>query len=769
MRKNILSLLVFPIFLAGLCLLFLSVHTQASPKADPSDLLFQNSASNNLSQSNEILYQSEFFSTRIDASNRQVQWIGDLQAIAIDSFGNPRSLWSAGQQLSELENVLEQRQYATPANTGRHIFTYLDLNTDGRVDDGEIRDFMPETFSQGSHGILDIGNVESAGILVNYIRGDDSLNAERQLRNRTLDLDGDGNAKVMRLGDIVHSRAIEVGAPSEAYDLLYDDVGYGKFRRQYSARRKVVYVGANDGMVHAFNAGFYDPRSRSHGEASSHSAVQHPLGSELWAYVPYNLLPQLKLLQAPDYAHAWYMDGSPRIFDAKIFAEDQTHPGGWGTVMVIGMRFGGSRSRLDAKSNNDGFRMFKSGSNPSFAIQTQSAYVLMDITDPEQKPVLMAEITDPDDMGYSISRPAILAFGKPGNKTFDADNRWHLVFGSGPQLADSGTTITASTDRTAKLYVYDLVKRQFITKDKHAYLHDLGDDPQTGAAGSFVGNPVAVDWDLDYQADAVYFGTVAGNEIAPDGKLFKLDLNPFPATSSAAPVVLSNPRNPVIAAPTVTKDEAGNHWIIAGTGRLYTEADRHSTQVQSLFAVIDSLPAQTPSYENLVLINPSGAGTLENKSQVASSTAVLEKLILSKKGWKRALRTTPGTAAERSLNGIPLLGGTLFAVTFAPDDAEEKSGGKSRLYCLDYKTGTAGSDNSSCINTAPVGSASEISEGIIDLGPGQANAPSLYLSRTASADLSVLTGTSTGAINQISAQTRQNIQSGGIDWRELNR
>lgn len=169
----------------------------------------------------------------------------------------------------------------------------------------------------------------------------------------------------------------------------------------------------------------------------------------------------------------------------------------------------------------------------------------------------------------TVSQPALVAFNSPTQKSSAPSSQWYLVFGSGPDLAQAGNAIAAKAESSAKLYAYDLVKKKFTTHDDHLYLYDLGDDPADGAPGSFVGDPVAVDWDLNYPADAVYFGTIGGNESAPTGKVFKLDFRPSSGTTledeSTAPVVLTDIKNPVTAAPAVTRDEYNNHWIIGGT------------------------------------------------------------------------------------------------------------------------------------------------------------------------------------------------------------
>ncbi|TXI82466.1 MAG: hypothetical protein E6Q40_12340, partial [Cupriavidus sp.] len=506
MQRSILPCLLLPILLAGGCMLLLA-EIQASPATDSSPLTTASgepaSPDGKSTPATGIVYQASHYNSRTDSSKRTASWFGDLQALTIDASGNPRPLWSALQQLAVLGDVTVQRNYAAPADSGRYIFTYLDLDGDGQVGEAEVNDFLPSTFSENRYGILDVEDQASVEALVNYIRGDDSANSRWNLRNRTLDFLENGNPQVMRLGDIIHSAAVEVGAPSEAYDLLYGDLSYGIFRKQYSERRRVVYVGANDGMLHAFNAGFRDSSGR---RRASDSAVQHPLGSELWAYVPYNLLPHLKQLMSPAYAHTWYVDGSPRVFDARIFPDDATHPGGWGTIMVIGMRLGGSRIRLNDKTDARSMSEFAFNGLAAIEAQWQSAYVLMDITDPEQKPTLLAEITDADDMGYTTSRPAIAAFASPGKAADATAGHWYLIFGSGPALVDAGQEIPATANDTAKLYVYDLVEKRFIQNKTRQYLYDLSGEPV-----SFLGDPVAVDWNLDYRADALYFGTISGD------------------------------------------------------------------------------------------------------------------------------------------------------------------------------------------------------------------------------------------------------------------
>ena len=100
-----------------------------------------------------------------------------------------------------------------------------------------------------------------------------------------------------------------------------------------------------DGMFHAFNGGFFDPEDKAFltqpldaSRSPIASFTSHALGSEMWADVPYNLLPHLHWLTDPNYGHIYYCDHKPKVFDAKIFANGVDpitgidHPNGWGTI-----------------------------------------------------------------------------------------------------------------------------------------------------------------------------------------------------------------------------------------------------------------------------------------------------------------------------------------------------------------------------------------------------------------------------------------------------
>ena len=180
-----------------------------------------------------------------------------------------------------------------------------------------------------------------------------------------------------RLGDLIHSDPTFVGTPPFVYD--FDN--YAGFVRNNRNRLPVVYVGGNDGMMHAFRA---------------------DNGEELFAYIPEAVLNKLPLLSMPDYKHKYFVDGPIAMGDVYV-------SGAWKTYLAGSLRSGG-----------------------------QGLYVL-DVTDPTafgaNKVVL--EFTDgrgsnsayaDADLGYTYSTPQIRKM---------SNGKWAAIIGNGYNSTDA--------------------------------------------------------------------------------------------------------------------------------------------------------------------------------------------------------------------------------------------------------------------------------------------------------------------------------------------
>lgn len=145
------------------------------------------------------------------------------------------------------------------------------------------------------------------------------LNADGQGEARTAYLRGDRRRELGQpdgvfrrregvLGDIAHSVPLIVGAPAASAA----GEGHDAFRAQAAARTMAVYVGANDGMLHAFSVAD---------------------GAEQFAYVPRTLIAGLAEYGNPEFRARSYVDGSPGQGDALVGAR-------WLTVLASGMGTG---------------------------------------------------------------------------------------------------------------------------------------------------------------------------------------------------------------------------------------------------------------------------------------------------------------------------------------------------------------------------------------------------------------------------------------------
>lgn len=191
--------------------------------------------------------------------------------------------------------------------------------------------------------------------LVNFLRGDRSNE------------DGSGGKYYFKrthvLGDIVGSQSAYV----KKSNFNYTDTGYAAFKKTNETRQGMLYVGANDGMLHAFNA---------------------DTGAESWAYIPSVLLPKLYKLAEKNYSrnHTYFVNGSPQQGEAYF-------DGAWHTLLVGGLAAGGR------------------------------GYYALDVTTPDTPKVLWEFTVDNDnDLGYTFGIPIITKLG---------DGTWAVLVTSG--------------------------------------------------------------------------------------------------------------------------------------------------------------------------------------------------------------------------------------------------------------------------------------------------------------------------------------------------
>lgn len=325
-----------------------------------------------------------------------------------------------------------------------------------------------------------------------------------------------GKSRYWKLGDINHSTPVVVGPPIE--DPTYMGAGYAEFRTTWAGRPKVIYVGANDGMLHCFDIS---------------------TGEELWGFIPYNLLPKLRDMWAVDAANRSrffrrnvYVDGSPSVADVQI-------GGQWRTVLVSGQG-PGSGSALAGGLNY---------------------YWALDVTDPES-PQPLWEITHRDGqnritMGETWSVPAI------GRINHSGTIRWAAFMGSGYDNDPAGD-IAGRNFYVVRIDTGAIIRTRQVSQVNSAnFSGGRRDHRYTNIMAAIPGSPTAVDTNKDGLVDRVYFGDL-------DGRLYRLDMSGSNPSNWNIDAIYTDYLNfPIITKPAVWLDPyAGSPHprIYFGTG-----------------------------------------------------------------------------------------------------------------------------------------------------------------------------------------------------------
>jgi type IV pilus assembly protein PilY1 len=807
------------------------------------------------------LYQA-YFKPKSSTATEEVHWTGYLQGLWIDALGNLREDWTAAgnptpdgklelgvdpivtffydensgettfqrravsladiygsssspttHPLNELSplweagSALASRDLSTKA---RNIYTFVD--SDGFIpftetNAGKLKPYLDlaDPAVTGIYDYLDVNEDNRVTNLIRYIRGIDSgFSGTTNLRNRTLD------SKIWRLGDIVHSTPTPIGRPVDNYDLIYSDDTYADFYRLHKNRETVVYTGANDGMLHAFLAGAFNPGAPVTGDGASFTVdplKYGPLslgpGDEIWSYIPQSLLPHLKWLADPGYMdgnHVYYVDQKPRIFDARIYegAGTSGHPlydlwdhmsgpqkaervNGWSTVLVGGMRFGGGSIPVTGDFDNNGTT---ADTTRTFA----SSYFAIDITDP-LNPVLLWERSY-NGLGFTTSFPAVLKVedrvittGTPDTVDVQAQH-WFLLFGSGP------TDYDGTSSQNSSIFVVDMAsgnpERTFTELTDSSGI----DNGTTLYDDGFMGSPVSIDLTVDYSVNVSYIGESHESGGSYDGGLYRLQVPVTVDTANGEPVLLYDvdpdtwtlthmfdADYAITAAPAAsvgTADSNYSLWLYFGTGRYLANADKADTTQQYLYGIKDPYynfkldPGEQTALLNAepldktALFDSTGVTVYTDGSIAGTSEATTFGELKIRQGhsltyevgWYKEL-----DSGERIVSKPSILGGILLAPSFVPNNDVCGFGGDSYLHALYFETGTA-------YYKSVVGvEADDSVKNKIKLGVGISSSLGIHVGREHGARGFIQQ--STGTINQIDLTPALSIKSGFVNWREV--
>ena len=484
--------------------------------------------------SDTIIYQPRF-----DTAD----WSGDLLAIDVTNLlvgttSNAQltslAAWSAAARL-ELMTPANRAIYTYDPDTGNGVrFLWADMTNNGLLQNWLNTD--------------ETGSVDTLGDeRVAYLRGDRSLEQSNggSFRNRKF-----------LLGDLVNSTPIFVGEPYRFYPDNFEAVSYRSFKATYETRPRRVYVGSNDGMLHAFDAG------AAVGDTGT--------GDEVMAYVPSAVVRYLPLLPATNYTHRFYADGSPT--EADVFYNNA-----WHTVLVAGLNAGGQG--FYALDITDG--VFDGSAADA------QARVLWEFTD-----------LDDADLGFTYAQPRVA-------KTNLSSGQWAVFAGNGYNSTFDDTAIggqvngNPASQGRAILFILDVETGTVIKK------MDTGEGAAQDPTGQNRPNGLStvetVDINGDRKVDLIYAGDIFGNlwkfDVQSDNtnqwKVSKLFTATYDngGTTEYQPIT-APPR--VIAHP----DGVGEGVIVLfGTGKHFELSDLSDPSVQTMYGVWDRLETNTTTFD----------------------------------------------------------------------------------------------------------------------------------------------------------------------------
>lgn len=576
------------------------------------------------------------FQARFDSGG----WHGTLLAFGFDENGVGSQKWDAANELDARNLVSNPRDIITfNGNKGipfEFPSDYSSLGT-SELSQAQVDDLLANSPNGvGATVGSEITENQTFGeSFVDFLRGD-FTNDGLLFRDRF----------ERRLGDIVFSSPEFVGAPKARYP---DAIGsttdlYSSYVEANTNRDKMVYIGGNDGMLHAFDA---------------------DTGAEQFAYIPGVLFSDdasegLHYLAESDYTHLPYVDGSPLAAD--VYVNNQ-----WSTYLVGGFRAG-----------------------------AKGIYVL-DVTSPGKlkesfaSSLVKMEFTH-NDLGFTFSRPQV---GKMNN------GKWAAVFGNGYNNDPNG-------DGEAKLFIVYLDGSGFelIDTDAGFMVNDDCNDSSSDCNG--LSSPTVVDLTGDGVVDRAYAGDLQGNLWAFDlssnnsskwSSAYFDNGSPEPlfiactSTTSCTQGSVAVNRQPITTKPIVashpdrrSSTTEPNVMVYVGTGQYIAENDNFTTDLQSMYGIWDAGA------------NNAGIGRSNLQvQQIGTSSSVAGGRTLTTNDVNYNQASVNGAelgwyidfpdSGERNVVEALVVGDIVFFNTMVPDDAACSVGGRGYIMFADRMSG----------------------------------------------------------------------------------
>lgn len=455
-------------------------------------------------------------------------WTGDLKAYKVNADGTVGAvLWSAAANMPATSAEVDARKIYTAlkaADEDNRSSAVVEFRAEN------LASTTADMFNRLGYTASDIenkfGGTVTPNQLVNYLRG------ERSMEGTVM-----GTAPFRErssiLGDIVNSEPV-IAVQSENYGWAYAlglteaaRTGYQSYLTAKSTRKDYVYVGGNDGMLHAFN----------------------DEGKEVFAYVPNAVLGRTGWLADPDYAHYFYVDGKLTLADAHV-------GGSWKTVLVGASGAGGRGVFALDVSDSAAF----SSDDVLWEVNGTTAYDGDDIG---------------KDIGYVMGKPLIVPV---------QNGQWVALFGNGYN-SDSGKASLMAVDLASGKVIANIVA------DDGSDMPDLGyngmgniyalDSNGDGLTDTVYGGDLHGNvWKFDLSAD-----DVADWKVAYTGMVEATPNQPkplFTATDAAGK------RQPITGGFALAVGPSGGYVVYFGTGRYFVTGDGDVKDVNTIYGVWDN-------------------------------------------------------------------------------------------------------------------------------------------------------------------------------------
>ena len=587
-------------------------------------------------------------------------WSGRLLKYALSLSADETKLVIADAPTWEAGDVLT-KQTKLDHGASRNIIIGSPLGTQTTIAPSEFKWGSLATAHQTGLN-TNIANIVDTlgGDRLDYIRGDKRKEISFTTPTNTF------RPRDIVLGDIVNSGLVYQGKPSGAIS----DASYETFYTANQTRAPVVFVNANDGMLHAFN---------------------NTDGKESFAYIPGFLAHKLSNLPDQDYSHISMADATPAVGEAQIGTT-------WHSVLVSGVGGG-----------------------------AQGVYAL-DVTNPSTftKDNVMWEFTDKDHpaMGNVVGTPRIVKIRTTNSSATTAAYKWFAVVASGVNnYAQDGPStnpaLYATTSGNPSIFLLDLSFKPLSSggwvEGTNFWRIEL---PQTKVdiAKGLVGFTVTNNFNTS-ALESLYAGDMQGNVWKLDfsirgssnlGTNATTNLSQFNLGGGSAPFFIAkdsaNNLQPITGEPVVTRGFSGTKLVSLGTGKFLEAADTvvPLTTGASFYTLLDQDKPQVIDRSKLQVGTLDTAGNLNVPPfTYGYPTTAAPSLRM---GWYFDFDKS---IAERQVSDIATVPGKLFFSSLYPTKGSCGEGG-GRLYALNTLTGDGTSEESKVgILAAPL---------IIDLG-----------------------------------------------------